>query len=119
MSKPILVVEDDADIREALVGILRDEGFTVVEAAHGEEGLAQLRAHGPALILLDLMMPIMNGWQFRQAQLADPAIAGVPVVVISADASVRDKAASLGATAFLRKPIDLDKLLEIVGAHAG
>src|SRR5947207_15447872 len=82
----ILIVEDDFDIREALTQILEDEGFQVRCASNGREAL-EVATSGPAprLILLDLMMPVMNGWQFRAEQLKDPRLAEVPVLVISAD----------------------------------
>ena len=115
-AKNVLVVEDDADIREALVGILRDEGYHVDEAANGAEALEHLRggAITPGLILLDLMMPVINGWQFRAEQKVDPKFGHVPVVVISADGNVKQKAESIEAAAFLKKPIDLDVLLDLV-----
>jgi CheY-like chemotaxis protein len=68
----------------------------------------------PSVILLDLMMPVMDGWQFRTEQLRDPALAAIPVILISADGTVREKAAALSAAAFLRKPIDVEQLLALV-----
>jgi CheY-like chemotaxis protein len=114
----ILIVEDDFDIREALTQILEEEGYAVRGAANGREAL-DLVNHGaaPKLILLDLMMPVMNGWQFRAEQLKDPRIASVPVLVISADPQVQPKAASLGVSGLLKKPIALDDLLEAVKTH--
>jgi CheY-like chemotaxis protein len=115
----ILIVEDDFDIREALTQILEEEGYAVRGASHGREALDLVAEAGaPKLILLDLMMPVMNGWQFRAEQLKDPALAPVPVLVISADPQVQTKAASLGAAGLLRKPISLDDLLEAVKTHA-
>lgn len=117
----ILVVEDDFDIRDTLAQILEAEGYIVSGAANGLEALELLRRDGagaPALILLDLMMPVMNGWQFRAEQLQDPKLASIPVVVISADASVHQKAASIEAAGFLKKPVQLDTLLETVGRFA-
>jgi CheY-like chemotaxis protein len=111
----ILIVEDDDDIREALTQILDLEGYVVREASNGREAL-DICANDPtpALILLDLMMPVMDGWQFRSEQVKDPALAKVPVVVISADAGVHEKVASFGAAAVLPKPISLDRLLRAV-----
>jgi CheY-like chemotaxis protein len=119
MSKHVLVVEDDVDIRDALVGILRDEGYVAASAANGVEALDHLRstAPRPSLILLDLMMPVMNGWQFRTAQKSDETLNEIPVVVISADASVKQKAESIGAHGFLKKPIELDALLDLVAKY--
>jgi len=114
----ILIVEDDFDIREALTQILEEEGYTVRGAANGREALdVATEDSAPKLILLDLMMPVMNGWQFRAEQLKDPRLASVPVLVISADPQVQPKAASLGVAGLLRKPIALDDLLEAVKTH--
>jgi two-component system response regulator CpxR len=110
---PVLIVEDDADIRELLSSVLALEGYPVVTAADGAEGLEQLRAAHPALVLLDLMMPSMDGWEFRRLQMMDPTLAEVPTVILSGDGRLEAKAASLG-TAFLRKPVDLDELLSVV-----
>ena len=119
MSKHVLVVEDDVDIRDALIGILRDEGYAADAAGNGVEALDHLRSNAPrpALILLDLMMPVMNGWQFRTAQKGDDALNAIPVVVISADAGVKQKAASIGAQGYLKKPIELDALLDVVAKY--
>lgn len=111
----ILIVEDDDDIREALTQILELEGYVVREAVNGREAL-DMSAKGPTpdLILLDLMMPVMDGWQFRAEQLKDPVLAKVPVVVISADAGVHEKVTTFGAASVLPKPISLDRLLRAV-----
>ena len=113
----VLIVEDDEDIREALAQILEDEGYRIVTAPNGKVGMEQLRDHLPRLILLDLMMPVMNGWQFRQHQLADAALAGIPVVVVSADGSASREAVRMGAADFVQKPVDLEALLRIVASH--
>ena len=113
----VLLVEDDDDIREALSQVLENAGYAVVTAPNGQVGLESLRVHHPSLILLDLMMPVMNGWQFRRHQRADEALAGVPVIVISADESARTEAAALGAEGFLPKPIVIDQLLQLVAQH--
>ena len=116
-SKTILIVDDDPDIRETLAELLQDEGYTVILASHGGEALEALRMNPkPALILLDLMMPIMDGWQFRTEQKRDPQIAAIPVVIISATG--RDDAVfGLGPAQFLKKPINLDQLLAAVEEH--
>jgi CheY-like chemotaxis protein len=81
----ILIVEDDLDIREALADALGCEGYDLVLAQHGQEALELLRDGArPDVILLDLLMPVMSGWQFRQIQLADPVLAEIPVIVVSA-----------------------------------
>jgi CheY-like chemotaxis protein len=114
----ILIVEDDQDVRESTAMILEAAGYSVVTAAHGEEALRQLRSSAPCcLILLDLYMPVMNGWAFRAEQLRDPNLASIPVVVVSADGAVGQRAADLGARGYVGKPIDFDRLLALVGAH--
>lgn len=119
-SKPrILVVEDDFDIRDTLSQILEAEGYRVSGAANGAEALDALeRGDMPALILLDLMMPVMNGWQFRTEQLKRPELAEIPVVVISADSGVGKKAEAIGAADALKKPVPLETLLDVVGRYA-
>ena len=114
----ILIVEDDFDIREALEQILAEEGYAVRGASNGSEAL-EIATSGPAprLILLDLMMPVMNGWQFRSEQLKEPRLAAVPVLVISADPDLQQKAAKLGVAGLLKKPISLDDLLSAVKVH--
>ena len=110
----ILLVDDDADILEATAGFLQDEGYLVDQARDGERALELVRACRPDLMLIDLMMPVLDGWQLiarlREDHLAD----GVPVVVFSADRDVRKKAGDLHADATLRKPFSIDELLELV-----
>lgn len=113
---PILIVEDDADLREMMAQLLTLEGYRAETAANGRDALDYLhQGDRPDLILLDLMMPIMDGWEFRRRQREDPALADVPVVVLSALDQTR--AADLGGTAFLKKPLDFDRLLELVRQH--
>ena len=113
---PVLIVEDDEDLRDMMAQMLTIEGFQAATAANGREALEYLHhTSKPNLILLDLMMPVMDGWEFRRQQKADPAIAPVPVIVLSAlDPS---RAAGVDAAAFLKKPLDFDRLLELVRAH--
>jgi CheY-like chemotaxis protein len=115
-TRTVLLVEDDNDIRDALVQILEEEGYVVVAAAHGRIGLELMRLHRPMLILLDLMMPVMNGWQFREAQLQDAVFAATPVIVISADNSARQESEAMRVQGFLQKPIELSELLRVVAA---
>ena len=110
---PVLIVEDDADLREMMSQLIALEGYRAHTVANGREALEYLRReHRPELILLDLMMPVMDGWEFRREQRKDPAIADVPVVVLSAlDPS---RGADIGAIEFLKKPLDFDRLLALV-----
>jgi CheY-like chemotaxis protein len=113
--KAVLVVEDDADVRAAIGLLLETHGFPVIEAEHGAAALDALRGnHGVGVVLLDLMMPVMDGWTFRDLQRREPAIATVPVVVVSADATARDTARELRADAWIAKPVDFDRLVEVV-----
>ena len=111
----ILLVEDDFDVREALVETLRDRGYAVEAASDGEQAMLLLRAGArPGLILLDLMMPRMSGSEFRTAQLVDPALASLPVVLLSADGRMEEKAVALKVHSAIRKPIDLDELFSVI-----
>src|SRR2546425_5042545 len=111
----VLVVEDDFDLRDALVPILEYEGHRVVSAANGQEALDRLHAMPPpSLILLDLMMPVMNGEEFRAVQLRDPTLASIPVVVVSAHPSAEERAARIGAAGCVKKPFEIEDLLEQV-----
>ena len=114
--KRILIVDDDRDLREALSEILRDEGYDVAGAADGGEALDRLRRdfHRPALILLDLTMPVMNGWQFREEQRRDPDLSAIPVVVLSAGDHLPEQMGPLGIQEYVRKPIELDHLLAAI-----
>jgi CheY-like chemotaxis protein len=108
----VLVIENDADIRTAISEILVVHGYSVSEAADGEEGLGRAGEDQPDLILLDLNMPRMDGWAFRRAQQGQPRLAHIPVVVVSACAV--DQACGVGAEAHLEKPFRLDDLLHLV-----
>ncbi|HLK91408.1 MAG TPA: response regulator [Polyangia bacterium] len=111
----ILVVEDDDDIREVMQEALASEGFWVDVAKDGLDALGKLDAGGAApLILLDMMMPRMDGETFLKALRGRPALADAPVVVISGNAAVREKAKNLQAAACLVKPFELDELLGLV-----
>lgn len=115
----VCVIDDDPDIREVIALALEEHGYRVVSAADGAEGLWRLRQHeGCRLILLDLMMPGLNGWEFRELQLQDPALASIPVVVLSGVRGLPEHAAKLHAAAYLQKPVDLDHLVSAIGRHA-
>jgi len=110
---PVLIVEDDAELRDMMSHLLELEGFHASTVSNGAEALRYL--HGgdtPDVILLDLMMPIMDGWEFRRRQASNPAIANVPVIVLSTLDQAR--AANVSAEAFLKKPLDFDRLLQLV-----
>ncbi|XYI00123.1 response regulator [Sorangium sp. So ce1128] len=114
--RTILVIEDDQGVMSALIEVLSDEGYEVMTAANGAEALAMLReGPPPSLIVLDLMMPVMDGYAFRAEQLRTPAIAGVPVVVFTAGAAPR--AAELGHVDILKKPVRLRALLDVIGRY--
>lgn len=106
----ILVVDDDEDCREALAFLLSSEGYHVISAANGREALDYLRSSPAALIILDLMMPVMDGWEFRRLQKNDPQIESVPVVVLTAAWNPY----TIDAQAIIRKPIDIDALIAAV-----
>jgi CheY-like chemotaxis protein len=113
--KRVLVVDDDADIRETLSEVLSIAGYDVTPAANGREALERLRAAPHDLVVLDLMMPVMTGWEFREEQLRDASIAAVPVIVVSAARAPRP----LTAAATLPKPFDLQEILDLAERFAG
>lgn len=116
----ILIVDDDRDIRETLKELVEQEGLAAICAENGEDALAELRTGNvlPCVILLDLTMPVMDGFAFRAAQLADPALAAVPVVVMTADGNLEDKRKRIGAERALRKPMEVDELLDVIAVYA-
>lgn len=112
----VFVIEDDVDTRDMLGKFLELEGFKVEVAANGQQALERLNAGvHPCVILLDLMMPVMDGWQFRQRQVRDRQIADIPVIVVSA--AGKDRIADIHADAYLSKPLDLEMLLERVSRY--
>jgi CheY-like chemotaxis protein len=113
----VLVVDDDPDILSTIQQILAVEGYTVTPARNGVEALEALNGPRPAVILLDLMMPVMDGWEFRRRMLLHPA-SQTPVIVVSADRDISRKAASIAAHGYIAKPFDLDVLLQEVGRFA-
>lgn len=114
----MLVVEDDNDLRESICTVLQDAGYTCWPAENGEVALERARAERPSVILLDLMMPVMNGWEFRSEQLRDPDLSSIPVIIMTADGRAREKAQTLRAD-YLRKPLTLDALLQLVDDYSG
>ena len=112
MKGEVLIVEDDPEIRAGLRDLLADEGCTLVEAANGLQAIEYLKTGSrPKLIVLDLAMPVVNGWEFRIAQRANPAIAEIPVVILSARPEEAADLAWLGIADFFPKPIDVERFL--------
>ena len=109
----ILVVDDDPDIRESLREVLEDEGYEVACVGNGREALDHLKAASPppCVILLDLMMPVMDGWQFRREQKQNPAIADIPLIVITATGK---RPVLIDAAELVMKPLDLNRLFEAI-----
>jgi two-component system, chemotaxis family, chemotaxis protein CheY len=116
MAEParVLIVDDDDLIREALQIALQDAGIAVRTAEHGKAALDTLDTWPPDLILLDLMMPVMDGWAFREAQRARPAAASIPVIVFSAARGLTESAESLRPVRLIQKPFDLEEVLTAV-----
>lgn len=112
----ILVVEDDDDIRNAIVDLLENEGYNAQPAINGKDALEKLRSieHKPCLVLLDMMMPIMNGREFLDEVMKDSHLAPIPVLIVSA---VADKSNTEGSVGFLKKPIDIDVVLKVVSQY--
>jgi CheY-like chemotaxis protein len=111
----VLIVEDDVDFREHLAALLRARGHVVELADHGAEALLHLQiGEPPSLILLDLMMPEMDGWTFRAHMLKDPRLAAIPVAVLSGAGSVESEARKLRIDTYLGKPVDLPALYRLL-----
>jgi CheY-like chemotaxis protein len=100
-------VEDDEETRESVDAVLHAKGHKVACACDGREGLRQLHKHRPDVVLLDLNMPVVDGWQFRREQAQDPTVADIPIIVMSAQPEQHD----IVAAAFLAKPCEVDDLL--------
>ena len=114
MAEPVLVVEDDPDLREMMEQMLHLEGFATLTAPNGQEALNLLNTGAPVkVILLDLMMPVMDGWEFRRRQLADPKLAGIPVVVMSASDGERVREIE-PVTAAFRKPLAFGRMIDLL-----
>jgi CheY-like chemotaxis protein len=112
----VLIVEDDTDIRETIEQVLADNDVPAIGAENGAVALERLRSdvEPPCVILLDMMMPVMDGRTFRLAQQNDPTLSDIPVVVLTAHASGERSARELHVAGFLRKPVDLQTLLEVI-----
>ena len=114
--KTILVVEDDIDIRDAIAEVLSDGEYRTLCAANGAVALEELRSARPTpcVILLDMMMPVMDGREFRARQIRDDTLRNIPVIVLSAHAEASVAAAQMNADGYLAKPVDLNQLLDTV-----
>jgi len=111
----ILIVEDDDDLRDSILELLQLRGFNVVAAADGQQALDELRAGlTPCLIILDLMLPVVSGWEFRNQQLSDPRLSEIPTVIVSGINNLEIESRRLQATAFVSKPINFDLLFKTV-----
>ena len=117
----ILIVEDDPAIRHVLAEALEDEGYQIIETANGQDALSALASGDvvPDAIILDLMMPVMDGWAFRTEQLLAGLAPDIPLIVLSASRRATPLAANLAAAAIIPKPFDLDELLATVDAAVG
>jgi DNA-binding response OmpR family regulator len=117
--KTVMIVEDDDATRDALAALLEDENYRVLQASNGAEALRILNSEsaGCRIICLDLMMPVMNGWDFRQQQRRTSALAHIPVVLMSAGAQLAIASEDLGAAAYVSKPVVIADLLAIVRRH--
>ena len=115
----VLVVEDDRDCLDAVCELLRFEGYRTVAATSGREALDYLRGPERPELLLDLMMPVMSGWQLLASLRQTAGLAAVPVVLLSADADLKPRARELGVAGYVRKPVDVETLLNVVRRHIG
>ena len=111
----VLVVDDDPDAREMLSQLLTSEGFVTETACNGQEALDRARVSPPSLIVLDMMMPVMDGWMFCAHRRYDPALAAIPVVILSA--APVNRLQNVGASAVLQKPFEFDDLLSVIRSN--
>jgi CheY-like chemotaxis protein len=119
MTGPILVVDDNFDVLEAMTMVLKPAGYVVITATDGQAALDRLREGlEPSLILLDLMMPGMNGWQFMAELRKDASLIDIPVIIVSGGTYPTAEIASLGAAGYLEKPFDVPTLYSMVEKYA-
>lgn len=116
MTEKILIVEDDRDIRKNLARLLESEGYEVASAENGQVALDYLKrvTKLPDVILLDLMMPVMDGFQFREQQESEGRLSSIPIVIMTAGGNIEEKKIALGAKAAFKKPADVDSILETI-----
>lgn len=121
MSQVVFVVDDDPDIRDVLSDVLSLQGYEVLAAADGAEALERLREQKErcCLILLDLMMPGMNGWEFRKKQSEDPALRSIPVLLLTGARGAAKAGEDLNAVGVLEKPVTAEDLFAAVARHCG
>jgi CheY-like chemotaxis protein len=114
----VLLVEDDRELHEAMTAILDAEGYRVIGAFDGQQAIDRLREGvRPSIILLDLMLPVKDGRQFRAEQLADPRLAAIPVIAYSGDARVADAARALRVEHWFKKPVNFGAMLEVISTY--
>ncbi len=120
-SPAVLVVDDDQNVRDLICAILGSKGYGTAVAGNGKEALTYLRSSSmrPRLILLDLMMPEMTGWEFQKAQQEDPALCGIPVAIITGLSRFEGQATALGAVDVLCKPSRIETLVSLVSRFCG
>ena len=121
MTRTVLIIEDEKLIIVSTQMVLEASGFRVESATNGEEGIAKARSAAPDLILLDIMMPGIDGWETLTRLKRDPATAGIPVVIFTAREHARghQRSAEMGAVDYFRKPFEPDELIELVEKHVG
>jgi CheY-like chemotaxis protein len=121
MTRTVLIIEDEKLIIVSTQMVLEASGFHVESATNGEEGIAKARSAAPDLILLDIMMPGIDGWETLTRLKRDPATAGIPVVIFTAREHARghQRSAEMGAVDYFRKPFEPDELIELVEKHVG
>jgi two-component system, chemotaxis family, chemotaxis protein CheY len=111
----LLLVEDDDDVRASIADVLDLAGYVVVEASNGRNAMRAMRAEPPRMVLLDLMMPVMSGWEVLEQMRADPVLAGIPVCLLSAQGQIE----AADAVQVLHKPVSIEDLLAVVRSHCG
>lgn len=115
----VLVVDDDEAIAQFVVTLLEDRGYRVHVAHNGRQAMEVLSHTRPRVLLLDLMLPIVNGWELARTMRATPALEDVPIIVMSAHSDGADEALEVGAAGYLSKPFDLDELFSCVATYVG
>lgn len=115
----IMIVEDSIDISEILCRLYESEGYNVILAKHGGDAIEKLKTVSklPCVILLDLMMPVMDGYRFCVEQKKDMRLAEIPVVIMTADANAKEKSVEVGASGYIRKPVEIETLLEVAAKY--